>query len=218
MAPSFNLFNQSFDSLGDTFNVVGNLDGTLQSTSFGAGPTASGELGQLLAGTGSAGLTFGMSPVNSFGNGPPGISSRRSSGDMMVLGGNDRSASPTQVLGMYHSYSGGGPLDDSHLRMSGGSFGAPSLSHNYTRSFGAEQSPIMSYPSRMGMSYEAPEGGQMFYVFLKRHKAAFNECTFLLPGLKAALLEAPLSKSGDLADDAMVRNLYIIHGIVAVLR
>ena len=40
MAPSFNLFNQSFDSIGDTgfFNVGGPLDSALQSTSFGAGP------------------------------------------------------------------------------------------------------------------------------------------------------------------------------------
>lgn len=137
---------------------------------------------------------------------------------MMVLGGNERSTSPTQVLGMYHhSYSGdgshgvrgtnsmGGPLEDSHLRMSGGSFGAPSLSHNYTRSFGGfDQSPV--YPGRMGHSHDGQDGGQFFYVFLKRHKAAFQDCSFLLPGLKTALLEAPLSstKSDELGDDEMV--------------
>ena len=235
MAPSFNLFNQSFDSFGDTFNVVGNLDASLQSASFGAGPTASGDFGaggnlqpslsggnytqQLLGGSGSAGLTFGMSPVNSFGNGPSTTAptSRRGS-NMMVLGGQDpRSASPTQVLGMYHSYSGGGsqgmlrpnnsmgPLEDSHLRLSATSFGgAPSLSHNYTRSFGAESSPIMSYNGRMSQSHDG-EGGQLFYVFLRRHKAAFSQCTFLLPGLKAALLESPGgNKSGEMGDDPMV--------------
>jgi hypothetical protein len=131
---------------------------------------------------------------------------------MMVLGGHDhRSASPTQVLGMYHSYSGGGshgmlrpnnsmgPLEDSHLRLSASSFGAaPSLSHNYTRSFGAENS-IMSYNGRH--SHESGDGGQLFYIFLRKHRAAFKECTFLLPGLKAALLESPLcGKSGDLGD------------------
>ncbi|CAB9502028.1 expressed unknown protein [Seminavis robusta] len=235
MAPSFNLFNQSFDSFGDTFNVVGGLEASLQSTSFGAGPTPSGEFGsgqplqrnlsggnytqQLLGGSGSGGaLTFGMSPVNSFGNGPSTTASRRGS-NMMVLGGQDhRSASPTQVLGMYHSYSGGGshgmlrpnnsmnPLEDSHLRLSASSFGAaPSLSHNYTRSFGAENSSIMSYNGRMAHSHE--EGGQLFYIFLRKHRAAFKECTFLLPGLKAALLETPLSgKSGDLGEmDPMMK-------------
>lgn len=88
MAPSFNLFNQSFDSFGDTFNVVGNLEASLQSASFGGGPSASGDFGggncaqplqrtlsgnythQLLGSSGSGALTFGMSPVNSFGNGP----------------------------------------------------------------------------------------------------------------------------------------------------
>ena len=219
MAPSFNLFNQSFDSFGDTFNVVGNLDASLQSASFGAlGATASGEFGtgaaltrsqsggnntqQLLGSSGSGALTFGMSPVNSFGNGPSTHSSRR--GTIMLGGQDHRSASPTQVLGMYHSYSGGGsygmlrsnnsmgPLEDSHLRLSAGSFGAaPSLSHNYTRSFGAENS-VMSYNGRMAQSHEGGEGGQMFYIFLKKHRAAFKDCTFLLPGLKAALLEGDM--------------------------
>jgi len=236
MAPSFNLFNQSFDSFGDTFNVVGNLDASLQSASFGTGPTASGEFGtvgsnlqrslsggnyaQQLLGSSSGGLTFGMSPVNSFGNGPSAAPpSRRGGSTMMVLGGQDaRSASPTQVLGMYHSYSGGGggsqgmlrpnnsmgPLEDSHLRLSATSFGgAPSLSQNYTRSFGAEGSSTMPYNGRMA-HYHDGEGGQLFYIFLKRHKAAFSHCTFLLPGLKAALLEGlDNSKAGD---DNMVRT------------
>lgn len=240
MAPSFNLFNQSFDSFGDTFNVVGNLDASLQSASFGVvGPSASGEFGggvplqrsmsggnyaqQLLGGSSSGPLanTFGMSPVNSFGNGPATSSSRR--GTLMLGGQDHRSASPTQVLGMYHSYSGGGshgmlrsnnsmgPLEDSHLRLSAGSFGAaPSLSHNYTRSFGGENS-VMSYNGRMAQSHEAGEGGQLFYLFLRKHKAAFKECSFLLPGLKAALLEAP-GKSGDLGDgmDPMVSDLILM--------
>ena len=241
MAPSFNLFNQSFDSFGDTFNVVGGLDATLQSTSFGAGPTASGDFSggtysqQLLGASGSGGLTFGMSPVNSFGNGTSAAPPSRRGSNMMVLGGQDhRSASPTQVLGMYQSYSGGGsqgmlrssnsmgagPLEDSHLRLSATSFGgAPSLSHNYTRSFGAESSPIMSYNGRMSQSHDG-EGGKLFYIILRRHKAAFSSCTFLLPGLKAALLEAPVGKEDE--DDPMVSEttcycscFYILESILA---
>ena len=248
MAPSFNLFNQSFDSFGDTFNVVGGLEASLQSAYFGAGPSASGEFGssslvgqgltrslsggnytqQLLGGSGSGGaLTFGMSPVNSFGNGPATTTTTSSSlsrrgSNMMVLGGHDhRSASPTQVLGMYRSYSGCGshagtmlrpnnsmgPLDDSHLRLSASSFGGvPSLSHNYTKSFGGENS-IMSSSNHGRHSHEVSEGSQLFYLFLRKHRAAFKECTFLLPGLKAALLEAPVSrKSGDPGDlNPMVR-------------
>ena len=222
MAPSFSLFNQSFDSFGDTaqyFNVGGPLDAALQSTSFGVGPTGSTDNDkgdqlqlhrsmsggnysqQLLGGSGSGALTFGMSPNNSFGNGPS--SSMRTS-SITVLGGQDgRSASPTQVLGMYRSYSGGasprsksGPLDDTHLRMSGGSFGAPSIGNSYTRSFGAEGPPPPGHfrSNSMGPGPAEPtEGPPHFYVFLKKNKGAFKELSFLLPGLKAALSEAPLS-------------------------
>lgn len=106
---------------------------------------------------------------------------------------------------MLRSNNSMGPLEDSHLRLSASSFGAaPSLSHNYTRSFGAES---MSYNGRMAQSHEVGEGGQLFYIFLRKHKLAFKECTFLLPGLKAALLEAP-GKAGELGEgmDPMVSN------------
>ena len=232
MAPSFSLFNQSFDSFGDTaqyFNVGGPLDAALQSTSFGAGPIGSTDNDkgdqlqlhrsmsggnysqQLLGGSGSGALTFGMSPNNSFGNGP---SSIRTS-NITLLGGQDgRSASPTQVLGMYRSYSGGasprskgGPLDDSHLRMSGGgSFGAPSIGNSYTRSFGAEGPPPPGHFRNNSMGpgpLEPTDGPPHFYIFLKKYKGAFKELTFLLPGLKAALLETPETvKTESNLDDA----------------
>lgn len=207
-APSFSLFNQSFDSFGDGHYF--NVDSTLQADSFGIGRTASvdqdnaaqilrtgsGPTQPLLAASGSGALTLGLgySPVNSFGN--MSIPAARRSGSMMVVGGPDpRSSSPTQVLSMYRSYSGGGPpprggpLEDSHLKMSIGSFGAPSMA--FSRSYG-EHPPNFYYPPpqyHVDMSERLPS----FYSFLKRYKAAFKECLFLLPGLKAALLEAPLT-------------------------
>jgi hypothetical protein len=145
---------------------------------------------------------------------------------MMVVGGNEgRASSPTQVLGMYRSYSAsgnGGPgaarpssgLEDSHLRMSVGSFGSPSMA--YSRSYGGE--PAGASP------YYYPPGGPLrsqdnmdkfnptFHNFLRRHRNAFKDCTFLLPGLKAALLETPRSEAGDgpptsspSVEDTMVR-------------
>ena len=241
MAPSFSLFSQSFDSLGDAANYLTAgvpLDTAFQSYSFGAGPTNSGDndngpvqllpinrdtsfgggVGQrvgsnsqqILGGSSSGGMfTFGMSPANSFGNGPA-LGQSRNRGNMMVLGGGDdgRPPSPTQVLGMYPSYSGGygsqasmqapfrsmsGPMGDGQDRtLSVGSFG-PTMSQIYTRSF--EGPHPGSYPGSMGplRSQDAMSGPISFYPFLRRNKAAFIKCTFLLPGLKAALLESPLS-------------------------
>lgn len=217
MAPSFTLFNQSFDSIGDTanfFSVSGPLDSTLQSTSFGAALAASDTLTgseekeelqltasngnfsqQILGGSSSGGaLTFGMSPSNSFGNGPP--SSR--SGNMMVLGGQDnRPSSPSQVLDMYRSYSSGGGVgskpspEDGHLRGPIGA-GGQSLPTSYTKSFGEASRGQHQYrvPPTHGHP-ESTDGTPGFYIFLKQHKDAFKECSFLLPGLKAALLQAP---------------------------
>lgn len=241
MAPSFSLFNQSFDSLGDTaqyLNVGGPLDGTFQSISFGAGPTgsvdndnpqasrdslgagsfATGERTNSLLGTSSGGmLTFGMSPVNSFGNGAANSSSRRSN-SMMVLGGPDQqSTSPTQMLSMYPSYSGGygsqsstappfrsrsGQGGDNPMRsMSSGSFGGQSA---FNKSYGAEGSPHPNYHGQITHEgSRSHDGAPNFYSFLGRHKGAFIQCSFLLPGLKAALLESPISdtkKSGDESD------------------
>ncbi|CAJ1968205.1 unnamed protein product [Cylindrotheca closterium] len=202
MAPSFSLFNQSFDSLGDGtgfFNVGGPLDSALQSSSFGGGlgsddnekgpdlqlsSSGGNSITQQLLGGSSSGVlngTFGMSPSNSFGNGPP---SR--GGNMMLLGGEQTgSSSPSQVLNMYQSYSGGGspktkqrPLEDRSMH------GGPHIPN-----------PPMNHSS--GGIMENPDGSPLFYAFLKRNKDAFKECSFLLPGLKAALLETP----GDMKKD-----------------
>jgi hypothetical protein len=157
---------------------------------------------QLLGGSGSHTLTFGMSPNNSFGNGPPSVRTP----NVTLLGGQDgRSSSPTQVLGMYRSYSGSGsprqkiePLDDSHLRMSGGSFAAPSIGHSYTRSFGGDGMPPGGHYQNDSMGPGPPEGMDgppRFYHLLKSNMGAFKECTFLLPGLKQAILDSSLADS-----------------------
>lgn len=227
MAPSFTLFNQSFDSIGDTanfFSVSGPLDSALQSTSFGVAPTGSEDKTTELHFTNSTGnfsqqilqgSTFEMSPSNSFGNGPGVMRSR--SGNIVVLGGgqDNRAGSPSQLLDMYsRSYSGGGPVpgpsprsthqgggppfleDTSHLRMSvvgagGGSLAAPTLQPNAYGGRSFDAGPALHYrPTGFGHP-EIVDGGPGFYLFLKRYKSAFRECSFLLPGLKAALLEAP---------------------------
>lgn len=192
MAPSFSLFNQSFDSFGDAGQYLGSLD--LQA-SFGMPgikddggelqllkSSMSGTTQQLLGGSSSGGaLTFGMSPNNSFGNPAP---TSRGSG-MMILG-DGRSASPTQVLGMYGGAGSPKPsrpgLEDSHLRMSASMGGPP-----YGRSFGE------GYYRRGGSNLGMPDmdGSPHFYRFLRKYREAFKECSFLLPGLKRALLEAP---------------------------
>jgi len=221
MAPSFSLFNQSFDSFGDGHYF--NVEASLQNDSFGIGRTGSADpdgtttqllrsssggnfAQQLLAASGSGTLAIGYSPVNSFGNMSAGNhhQHRRGGSSTMVVGGPDpRAASPTQVLGMYRSYSNGGvsvgrplgPLDDSHLRMSVGSFGAPSMA--YSRSYGGEPCASPGYYYGPSRSQDASDKTPPFYIFLKRYRAAFKDCTFLLPGLKAALLETPLSDSND---------------------
>lgn len=236
MAPSFSLFNQSFDSLGDAaqyLNVGGPLDSTFHSNSFGA-PLAVGsvdnnenpqflpnslerglsEIGgernsTFLANASGGALTFGMSPVNSFGNGAP-----SSGGNMMLLGGPDaRATSPTQMLSMYPSYSGGyshhsgqqapfrsrGSGENPVRSMSSGSFGG----NAYNRSFN-EGSPHLNYQSgQIGHdSSRSQDGGPPgFYIFLAKNKNAFIKCSFLLPGLKAALLEPPISDLKKSADE-----------------
>jgi hypothetical protein len=216
LMPSF-LFNTSFDSLGETGNYM--LDG---SQSFGPGLTGSGDNDNPVPllpspirrdpsfGGGQGGFnqpilgaSFGMSPDSSFGNGA-GSGLQRRLGNTMVLGGPDdeRAQSPSQLLGMYPLYPDGsqslvqmpfgpvsGPIVDGPSRS--GSFG-PVMSHPYMRPF--EQGPPPGIPPRVfsgvGRSYSQDFS---FYPFLKRNRAAFIKCTFLLPGLKAALLESPLS-------------------------
>lgn len=239
MVPSFSLFNQSFDSLGEGVNYLGvgmPLEGPFQSHSFG--PTGSGDNdnpvhllpspihrdpsfgagqgsfnAQVLGGSSSGGnLTFGMSPDNSFGNGPASGPHRRP-GDMFLGGTDDgRAQSPMEVLGMYPSpsYSGGygnqpflqapfrsrsGPISEGPVR--GESFG-PLMSQTYTRPFDPglpPRMPLRVFPGmgpKMG-SQDFKNGALAFYPFLRRNRAAFIKCSFLLPGLKAAMLESPLS-------------------------
>eukprot|EP00544_Gedaniella_sp_CCMP2646_P015382 CAMPEP_0202502608 /NCGR_PEP_ID=MMETSP1361-20130828/39449_1 /ASSEMBLY_ACC=CAM_ASM_000849 /TAXON_ID=210615 /ORGANISM="Staurosira complex sp., Strain CCMP2646" /LENGTH=1134 /DNA_ID=CAMNT_0049135657 /DNA_START=78 /DNA_END=3482 /DNA_ORIENTATION=+ len=231
MAPSFSLFNHSFDSLGEAANYLGvdmpPLHSGIQSHSFGAGPTGSGDHenaavsmlpppidqnasfgnAQILGGSSSGGLlTFGMSPENSFGNGPPSSGSSRRRGNMMILADDGRAQSPTQVLGMYPSYSGGygaqPPVPQAPFRPRGGSglaqplgagsFG-PSMSQSYTRSFDGMATVMYPGPMAPLRTVEHPNGALSFYPFLRRNRAAFIRCSFLLPGLKSALLESPLS-------------------------
>jgi hypothetical protein len=206
IAPSFPfLLNQSFDSFSESFNV----ESTLQADSFGFGRVdSSGNDGTglqqvllknssgvgnlsapFLAPSTSAGaLTIGYSPVNSFGN-----ASATPRSNVMLVGGQDpRSASPTEALGMYRSYSGGAsitrPLDDSHFRMSVGSFGGHSISAGYSRSQGGD--PIASPGSYYAGPIQSIESSvdrlPSFYILLRKYRAVFRDCTFLLPGAKSS--------------------------------
>ena len=239
MAPSFSLFNQSFDSLGDAaqyLNVGGPLDAAFHSSSFGAplavnsgdnaenpqfmsnslerGFSTIGSMGNerstsLLFNSSGGALAFGMSPVNSFGNGAP-----SSGGTMMILGGADAQAtSPTQMLSMYPPYSGGyshsseqqAPFrsrgngeNPSRSMSSGGSFGE----NMYNRSFN-EGYPQITYHGNIGHDGSRSQDGSSpgFYSFLSKNKEAFLKCSFLLPGLKAALLESPVTDPKKSSDD-----------------
>lgn len=205
IAPSFPfLLNQSFDSFGDSFNV----ESTLQADSFGFGRIdSSGNDGTgmqqvlrknssgvgnisapMLAPSSSGGaLTIGYSPVNSFGN----VSAVPRS-NVMVVGGHDpRSASPTEALSMFRSYSGGTattrPLDDSHFRMSVGSFGGQSIAAGYNRSsYGGDptSSPGSYYAGPIRSVESNVDRFPPFYRLLRKYRAVFRDCTFLLPGIK----------------------------------
>ena len=69
----------------------------------------------------------------------------------------------------------------------GGSFGAQS----FNRSFNDPAASSPQYYPGPARSQESADRPPPFYAFLRRYKGAFKDCTFLLPGLKAALLEAP---------------------------
>lgn len=219
MNASFTLFNQSFDSFGE--NNFFNVDATLHTAdSFGMSRTPSGggqtsaedtpptlqpnlssgglqvNLSSTMLGPSPSGqLTIGYSPVNSFGGNPAASPKRSSSGSMMVLGGPEhRSSSPTQVLGMYRSYSGSrGPppprMEEPPFRMAGGSFGGHAYRPPPPPGYDPYSRPP---PPHIPPPHDAPsERMPPFYIFLRRHRGAFSACNFLLPGLKAALLEAP---------------------------
>jgi hypothetical protein len=225
MAPSFNLFNQSFDSFGDVQYFAN--DSSLQADSFGLAQVESvgGENLVLrkdssfpLARSGS--LTLGYSPVNSFGNGSRiGGSGHRS---MMVVGGHDaRSTSPTQVLNMYRSYSsvprsaasatlevsrssGGGMMMMSSGSASFGMYGGGRSSATYD----AAASPVYDThaPLPPPVSSIPP-----FYYLLRKFKEAFRGITFLLPGIKECLVPPSPEITSSSApnpttdDDAMVK-------------
>jgi hypothetical protein len=218
MASSFPLFNQSFDSLGDAAPFLSShLEGTFNSNSFAFGPTNSrdnidetqllqnpSQTGSYAAGdrilNSSSGVnfTFGMSPINSY-DAPIPLS--RGSCNTMLLGGSDQqSSSPTQMLNIYPSYSGGygsqasgqaTPFRNRSDQNDNGSFGGgPSM---YSQSY--ESSPQGVFGTSHDREEAASsEGSPSFYSFLIRNKSAFAKCSFLLPGLKAALLESPLIK------------------------
>ena len=145
---------------------------------------------------------------------------------MMVLGGPDHQpASPTQMLSMYPSYSGGygsqgsgqiGPFrarsgqmpEQTPMRSLGSeSFGLGS--GMYTRSYDA--SPHGSYNDPHGQDGpRGQDGSPNFYAFLSRNKSAFIKCSFLLPGLKTALLESPISdakKPGEVSSSSRKLSL-----------
>jgi len=168
MAPSFSLFNQSFDSLGDTaqfFNVGGALDTAMlnSSTSFelktsgSRSPSAADHGLQLTSSNGTFKLNasmsgFGMSPTNSFGNGPTASFSTNTpgggGGSVTILGGNSelgRSSSPSQVLDMYKS---AGSIEEADLRLSA-SLGSPMI--------GASASYSSSRPFATGMEGGPPQ-------------------------------------------------------------
>jgi hypothetical protein len=214
IAPSFPfLLNQSFDSFGDSFNV----ESTLQNDSFGFGRAdSSGNDGSLLrknssgggvgnfstpflAPSGSGGaLTIGYSPVNSFGN-----TSSTPRNNIMIVGGQDpRSASPTEGL-VFRSYSTGTnntrPLDDSHFRMSVGSFGGQSMSMAYNRSSYADptSSPNGYFPAPIRSLETSSDRLPHFYILLRKYRAAFRDCIFLLPGVKAASLDGVDGENGE---------------------
>jgi hypothetical protein len=218
--PSFSLFNQSFDSLADGayFPVDNDSFGMGRSSSL-LEPDAAAQVlrpvpsignnsQQLLNPSASGPLTIGYSPANSFGApsiAPSGsMAGRGGAGTtLLMMGGTDsRIDSPTQVLERYGSYSMSrlapalGSLEESQMRMST-SFGGNSIS--YARSYGVEPgaSPTAFGPQHQPMervqSSESNDKDPSFYLFLRKYKAAFKDCVFLLPGVKAALLEAPLT-------------------------
>ncbi|KAG7370280.1 hypothetical protein IV203_028026 [Nitzschia inconspicua] len=237
MAPSFSLFNQSFDSLGDTahfFNVGGPLDSALQSASFGGTAsiledkmgigdlqlTASNGTFKLNASSSGGAMTFGMSPTNSFGNGPTSSFTTRG-GNITLLGNDHRAASPSQVLEIGYQSGAtsphskrGGSMDEGNLRLSA-SMGSPTYSRQYVgdggqghyqHSSSSSHHPFghpyqgASYPTHRpyrGSTTPAPDGAPHFYIFLRKHKEAFREVTFLLPGLKCVMGSSKSNKKED---------------------
>jgi len=197
MAPSFSLFNQSFDSLGDTaqfFNVGGALDSTMlnSSTSFELKPsgsrspiqTASSSTDnylQLSASNGTfklnasmSGALFGMSPSNSFGNGPTASFSTNPPKMTQVLGGNSDHgrSSPSQVLDMYQQSKSSNGGEEADLRLSA-SLGSPMIgqvgSYSSSRPFatGVEAGPPQ--PSLGGRNSSSSDGRNHLSPKPQRH-------------------------------------------------
>lgn len=217
---------ESFGLMGRNDSIGGDQTQILRRNSSSGNYSA-----QILAT--NSGPEIGYSPVNSFGATMGGyrLSSSHEGGSIMLVGespenpASDRYGSINQYQHnlhnsadeMYRTYSTGagsrdGLLDDSHLRMSVGSFG-------YSRSYGDPASPGESglrshdnlelhHPTHRsrnpyhgigldhyGMGHTVRT--QSFYVLLVKFRAAFKGCTFLLPGLKVALLKQGSSEDGN---------------------
>ena len=187
-APSFALFNTSFDSLGEPSKLGMTMSGGLGITasfSFGLGvpsiksrdegmqgggvvsgnpfPGPSNSL--RLSGSGSIG---GFVPSNSFGEQRPPTKGAK----LMVLGGGSTFASDER-------HAAGIILNGTS---SGDGSSGPSL--------GRARSGSSVTPPSFRKAEFAPRSVIEFYGVLKSHKQAFEGCTFLLPGLKEELAES----------------------------
>ena len=188
-APSFALFNTSFDSLGEPSKLGMTMSGGLgisASFSFGLGvpsiksrdegvqaagvvtgnPYPQPNNSLRLSGSGSLG---GFAPSNSFGDQRP----PKNGAKTMVLGGG-----PSSSLVM----------DERHaaaIILSGTSSndGSPGASLGRARSGSSITSPYL------GKVEFGPRSVNEFYGVLRSHKKAFEGCIFLLPGLKTTLAE-----------------------------
>eukprot|EP00536_Pseudo-nitzschia_multiseries_P004941 jgi/Psemu1/64860/estExt_Genemark1.C_880028 len=197
MAPSFSLFNQSFDSLGDTaqfFNVGGPLDSAMlnSSTSFELKPSGSrspihtaasstDNYLQLSASNGTfklnasmSGALFSMSPSNSFGNGPSASFSANPPKMTQVLGGSSDHgrSSPSQVLDMYQQSKSDNGGDGADLRLSA-SLGSPMIgrvgSYSSSRPFATGVDAGPPQPSLGGRNASSSDGRSRLSPRPQRH-------------------------------------------------
>mmetsp|Transcript_28807 Transcript_28807/g.63433 ORF Transcript_28807/g.63433 Transcript_28807/m.63433 type:complete len:1583 (+) Transcript_28807:356-5104(+) len=200
-APSFALFNTSFDSLGEPSKLGMTMSGGLGITasfSFGLGvpsiksrdegtqgggvvsgspyPVPSNSL--RLSGSGSIG---GFAPSNSFGEQRPPTKGAK----LMVLGGGSTFASDERGA--------------AGIILNGTSSGDGSSGP----SIGRERSGSSVTPLSFRKAEFAPRSVIEFYGVLTCHKQAFEGYTFLLPGLKEALAESNEGKEAKAETDGV---------------